>query len=210
MKIVIIASQKGGAGKSTLALHLAVLAAQDAPALAIDLDPQGSFAFWQDRREAETPLLIKGQAKQMPVYIEAAKSEGIETVIVDTAPHDSGAMADAMRHADIVLIPCRPSALDLHAVAPTLTMARTLKKPAHVVLSQTPPKRHGIEAQATQEARSLLEGQGASVAPTSIVSRAIAAQSVIAGLAVDEIEPNGLAAQEFRSLWAFIKQELNT
>lgn len=208
MKTIIIASQKGGAGKTTLSLHLAVLASLEGATLTVDLDPQGSLSFWHSRRQSETPLLIKGQADKLPVYVEAAQGEGVQYLIADCAPHDSGATAAAMRYADIVMIPCRPSALDLHAVAATLTMANTLNKPARIVLSQTPPKRHGIEATATQEARALLEDQGAIVAPVSIVSRSVAAQSVIAGQAVQELEPSGLAAQEFRGLWEFIKEEL--
>lgn len=209
MKTIAIASQKGGAGKSTLCLHLSVLAAQSGAALIIDLDPQGSVTFWHDRRESQTPLLIQGMAKELPIYLQAAKEEGVKTVLIDTAPHDSASMAAAMRVADLVLIPARPSALDLHAVAATLKMVQTIRKPAFVVLSQCPPKRGFGDPTAVTEARSVIASLGGKCAPVAISSRVIASQSIIAGQAVQEIEPGGAAAQEFAALWQWITKGPN-
>lgn len=205
MLTIAIASQKGGAGKTTLCLHLSVLAAERGPTLAIDLDPQGSLSFWHSRRQAPTPLLITGTADKLPVYIQAAKQEGIRFCLVDLPPHDSAATAAAMRVADIVLIPARPSALDLHAVSSTLDMVRTLKKRAAVVLSQCPAKRGFGDPQAVTDARKVIVDLGGSVCPVSITARVVAAQSVIAGQAVTEMEPDGAAAREFSSLWQWIE-----
>jgi len=209
MKTIAIASQKGGAGKSTLCLHLSVLAAQTGAALVVDLDPQGSVSFWHSRRASETPLLIQGDAKDLHIYLQAAKAEGVKTVLIDTAPHDSASMATAMRLADIVLIPARPSALDLHAVEATLKMVGAIKRPAYVVLSQCPPKRGFSDPASVTEARAVVESLGGTTAPVEISHRVIAAQSIIAGQAVQEIEPGGASAQEFAALWQWIKRELN-
>lgn len=204
MKTIVIASQKGGAGKSTLCLHLSVLAAKSGAALIVDLDPQGSVTFWHDRREAKTPLLIQGEAKELPIYLRAAREGKVSFCLIDTAPHDSASMAAAMREADLVLIPARPSALDLHAVSATLKMASTIKKPSFVVLSQCPPRRGFGEPTAVTDARTVVEDLGGKCAPVAVSSRVIASQSIIAGQSVDEIEPSGAAAQEFAALWNWI------
>jgi chromosome partitioning protein len=208
MKTITIAAQKGGAGKTTLALHLGTLAQADQPTLLIDTDPQGSLSFWASRREANTPLVVPIGAARLSEVTSTAKTEGIKYILIDTAPHDSASMAAAMRTADLVLVPARPSALDLHAIESTLTMAKTLKKRALVVLSQTPAKRAFLEPQAVKEAREVVEAMGGKVAQSFISSRVIAAQSVVAGLSVGELEPNGASAQEFSALWHEVKGEL--
>lgn len=208
MNTITIAAQKGGAGKTTLALHLGALAQADGATLLIDTDPQGSLSFWSSRREASTPLVVPINAGRLGEVTSTAKSEGIKFALIDTAPHDSASMAAAMRTADLVLIPARPSALDLHAIESTLTMAGTLKKRSLVVLSQTPPKRGFGEPLAVKEAREVVEAMGGKVAKAYISSRVIAAQSVVAGLSVGELEPNGASAQEFATLWQEVKREL--
>ena len=205
MKTITVASQKGGAGKTTLTLHLGTLAQQDGPTLLVDADPQGSLAFWFERREAERPLVIPIGPERLGGVLETAKGEGIKFCLVDTAPHDTAGMAAAMRPSDLVLIPARPSALDLHAIASTIRMAEALKKTALVVLTQTPPRRGFGEPTAIREAREVVQGLGATVAQAVIGARAVAAQSVIAGLSVGELAPGGASAAEFADLWKEIR-----
>lgn len=201
MRTITIAAQKGGAGKTTLALHLATIAQSDRPTLLIDTDPQGSLAFWYGRRQATTPLLITKGASHLPGIQKMAETEGIGWIIVDTAPHDSASMAAAIRAADLVLIPARPSALDLHAIEATLRMVKELKKPSLVVLSQCPPRRGFGDPLAVREAREVVGAMGGNVAEAFVTSRAIAAQSVVAGLSVGELEPGGQSAMEFERIW---------
>lgn len=201
MKTIAIASQKGGAGKSTLTLHLSVLAQETGKTLIVDIDPQGSTAFWHSRRENPYPILVQSVANQLGTVLDAARADDVAYTFIDTAPHDNASMAAAMRHADLVLIPARPSAFDLQATWPTLEMVKTLGKPYAVVLTQTPPKRGIADITTTTEARQLLSGQGAYVSPVTIAQRVVSAQSIIVGLAVNEIDPNSLAAQEYRALW---------
>jgi chromosome partitioning protein len=208
MQTIAVASQKGGAGKSTLCLHLSVLAQEVGPTLITDLDPQGSISFWHSRREAAAPLLVESTVSKLPVVIQAAEMEGVRFTFLDTAPHDSASMAGAMRAADFVLIPARPSALDLHAIGATLSMVRELRKPYAVVLMQTPARRGFTEPAAVSEARQVIEGQGGVVSPVYISQRVISAQSIIAGLAVNEIEPDGPAATEYRALWLWTMERL--
>jgi len=208
MKTITIAAAKGGVGKTTLTLHLGTLAQAEGPSLLIDTDEQKSLSFWSSRREATVPLVVPIGHTQLAEVIETARTEGIKFVLIDTAPHDAAGMAAAMRQADLVVVPTRPNALDLHAIETTLAMARTLRKQTLVVLSQTPVRRGFGDPQAVREARDLLAGMGATVAESFISSRVIAAQSVIASLSVGEIEPAGASAQEFTALWREINKGL--
>ncbi len=98
MRVIAFTSRKGGSGKSTLAAHLSVFADEpDAPALLIDCDPQGSLALWHELRQAETPVLVKCEARELAATIEAARRERGEWVLIDTPPHNTADIAAAMR-----------------------------------------------------------------------------------------------------------------
>jgi chromosome partitioning protein len=113
MKTVAVISQKGGAGKSTLALHLAVAAEIAGLAtIVIDLDPQASAATWKDLRKADTPSVTSVQAARLPQIMATAVEHGIQLAVIDTAPHSETAALAAARAADFILIPCRPAILD--------------------------------------------------------------------------------------------------
>jgi chromosome partitioning protein len=123
MKAIAIISQKGGAGKTTLSVHLATAAALPGHSAAIiDLDPQGTAASWGDRRQADAPEVASGQASRLGVLIEAAQY-GADLLILDTAPNADQTALRAAQLADLVLIPCRAATFDLEAIQATLTFA---------------------------------------------------------------------------------------
>jgi len=141
MKTIAIISQKGGAGKTTLSVHLATAAAiAGHNAAIIDLDPQGTAASWGDRRQAETPEVVSGQAARLSVLIEAAQENGADFLILDTAPNADQTALRAAQIADVVLIPCRAATFDLEAIQATLTLGQLAQKPSFVVLNA--PQRH--------------------------------------------------------------------
>lgn len=207
MKTVAFASQKGGAGKSTLAAHLSTLADADAsPALLIDIDPQGSLAFWHSLRAADTPALITATAKELPGILKDAKADGIAWTFIDGPPHDSAAIAAMMRAADLVIIPTRPSAFDLAAVSSTLKMVSAVKAAALVVINAAPAPRGFGQPAVTNEARGVLESMGATVWPEAIVQRAAMAHAIAGGMSVGELEPNSPADREMRKLWRDVRR----
>jgi len=202
MRVVAIMAQKGGAGKSTLALHLAVLAQQEGErVLLIDTDPQRSAGDWWRARDADTPEMVEASASTLPETLKAAKADGINLVIVDTAPHAQKEAADAANAADIVLVPCRPGILDLRAIGSTVDILRSAKTPGAIVLNQCPPGRGGKESAVVTEAREALEAYGLPVFPGAIGLRASLSHALISGEAVTEFEPKGRAAKELRALW---------
>lgn len=122
MKTIVLASQKGGAGKTTLAAHLAVVAEQEGagPAVLIDTDPQGSLSAWWNAREADAPALASTSLADLPAKLQALASAGFKLAVIDTPPAITAAIRDVVRLADLVLIPTRPSPHDLRAVGSTV------------------------------------------------------------------------------------------
>jgi len=209
MQTILVASRKGGSGKTTLAVHLATIADSPAqPALLIDADPQGSASFWYDRRVSTTPLLSAVAAGGVSQVLKDARSSNIATAIIDSPPHDAPGIGVLMRLADIAVIPTRPGPLDLAAVASTVEIARATKTPFIVLLNATPPPREGGEPSVVMEARQVLDSLGAPVLTRYVSQRAVLSHSLITGEAVNEFAPDSPAAQEIAAVWAMIRKVL--
>src|SRR3954463_5784507 len=142
MKCLAFVTQKGGAGKSTLAASLAVAAVEAAerPFL-IDLDPQGALLNWSQRRRADAPAVDRIGADQLAPALQGLAGNGYTLAIIDTQGIDSPAVAAAMRGSHLALIPSRPSALDIEASRPTLAALNRLQRPYAFILNQCPPSR---------------------------------------------------------------------
>src|SRR5271154_5895636 len=200
MKTLAIISRKGGAGKTTLAIHLAIAAEVAGVSTAIfDLDPQASAALWADRSEGKAPAVIPAPAPRLPALLAQAGQQDAGLVILDTAPHDDGIASEAASHADAILIPCRPSSLDLDAIGASIRLARAVNKPAYVVINAAPVQ--GVE---TDETRTALAGAGVELVPVVLHQRKAFAARMHEGRTAQEIEPNGKAAGEIRELMLWI------
>jgi len=200
MKTIAVISQKGGAGKTTLSVHLAVAAeSKGVSAAIIDLDPQSSAAGWGDSREAESPAVVSAQAARLAQVLEAAREGGAGIAILDTAPHSESTALAAARAADFILIPCRPAILDLRAIGSTIDLVKLANKPCAVVLNAVPPR--GGLAKDAQEA---IAGYGVGVAPVHFAQRAAFAHALTAGQTAQEYEPDGKAAEEALQLYMWI------
>jgi chromosome partitioning protein len=199
MKTITILSQKGGTGKTTLALHLAVAAeVAGHTAAVIDLDPQSSAGGWAESREPDKgPIVAIAHAPRLASILEAAASNGATLAILDTAPHAQGDALAAAQAADAILIPCRPGILDLRAIGASVQIAKLAGKPAAVVLNACPPQGKALADEAEQAVR----GYGVDVAPVRLVQRAAFAHSLTGGLTAQEYEPQGKAAEEITQLY---------
>lgn len=194
--------QKGGAGATTITVHLAI-AAQDAGrrAVIVDLDPQRSASDWGDRRELAEPPVIAATAAQLAAVIEAAEADGYDLVFVDTPPHSSAVSEAVARASDLALVPVRPSPLDVAALPPVLQMIERAQVPAFVVLNACPAS--STEA---AEAREYLEARHPSVPVWSgqLVDRAAFRRALTAGSAVTELGGDDRASGEIRELWEHV------
>ena len=202
MKTLAILSQKGGTGKTTLAINLSVVAARelDCPVTLIDLDPQASAASWSDSREETLPAVISAQANRLSQHIAAAKASGTRLVLIDTAPHSESAALAAARAADLVLIPCRPAILDLRAIRHTIDLINLAGVPGIVILNAIPPR--GTLA---EEAAEAIAGYGIPVAPIRLTHRTAYINSLTVGKSINEFEPKGKGAAELLRLLEWLQ-----
>lgn len=202
MRVIAFVTQKGGAGKTTLAVNCAVAAARKKQVLILDLDPQASAEGWYQDREEDSPRLVKTDSWSLPEAIAKAKAAGFEYVMIDTPGRDEPSVTAAIRAADFCVIPCRPTPVDLKAVPPTVATINRLDKQAIFVLSQTPPRGDRV-----REAEVGL-GMLGIVSPVRVVSRAAYQDAHGAGLGVMEYEPGGKAAREIAELWAWMTKKM--
>jgi chromosome partitioning protein len=208
MKTICLLAQKGGTGKTTLCLHLAVLAGEcGLDAAIIDIDPQASASAWRRRREAEVPEVLQRHARRLADELGRMKDQGRELVLLDTAPHSSQEAATAAAFSDLVLIVSRPAILDLEAIGESVKIVKQQGKRSAVVLNACPPPHRGGETAIVREAREALLAYGLPVAPVSISQRAAFGHALIDGRAVTEFETEGKAAQELRGLWDWIQSQ---
>ncbi len=205
MKTVAIVSQKGGVGKTTLALHLAVAAERDGKTtVIIDLDPQASASTWKDLREEETPIVQPAQANRLGIILAEAEKLGAAFVVIDTSPNSDGASLSAARAADLVLIPCRPHLLDLKAIGSSIDLAHLAKKPFAVVVNAVPPR-----GSLATEADTAIGIYDAPIAPVHLSMRAAYYHCLVNGQVAQEYEPTGKAAEEAFELYKWVRKQLD-
>lgn len=206
MKVVSFVTQKGGTGKSTLAVNLAVAAEADGEKVCIvDLDPQGTSANWYRTRSVDTPsLLDHDQAGDLSTTLPRLDRAGFTLVIVDTPGNDSHATRGAMRAADLCLVPVRPSEADVKATLPTLRALHDLNQEFALVINQAPVNRQA-KLTATVVMRMSAEGP---VLPLAVASRIDHQYAYALGQGITEFAPDGKGAGEVAELWAACRKRL--
>jgi len=203
MHIIVVASQKGGAGKTTLTRSLAVAAQQTAGRTALlDTDPQGSLTSWWNRRESETPILVKIAPADLESGIAKLETAGIEYLFIDTPPSVHPELAQILTHATLAVIPVRPSPDDLDAVGDTLALVEAAKCPFVFVLTQAKPRTR-LQMQAV-----LALAKHGKLAPTVIHDRTDFPTAAITGKTVTEVEQEGPSANEVRDVLNYVLTQL--
>lgn len=207
MQTLAVIAQKGGTGKTTLALSLAVVAeAAGRSVLVVDLDPQASACRWGDRRSADAPAVMDAQPARLGAALAKAAQAGIELVIVDTPARVEQAAAEAAKAADLVLIPCKPSILDLETLRTTAELVQgRAKRPPVVILNAVPAQGNRHE-----QAAEAIAGMGLMVCPVHVGQRVAFEYAAQAGLSVTEYEPDGRAASDIRRLYDAICRLVDT
>jgi chromosome partitioning protein len=211
MKVWSIVGQKGGSGKTTLALHLAIAAAKDRKVLVIDLDPQQSAERWHAIRQRVTgakddPSIAAGPYQKLPDMLRTARKLGAELVLIDTPPKLDKAIIPALKAATMVLVPLKSSILDLQALedsADLINLAKVRSKTA-VILNAVPTgqnRESAIKESLRTASRLKLE-----VVPERLSELQTFSQGLRTGRGVTETEKNGTAAKEvsalYQGLWA--------
>lgn len=204
VKTIAFISQKGGAGKSTLTIHMGVAASQGARKVAIvDTDPQESAAMWHRARQAVEPPVATASVSDLEQALSAAKADRYELVLVDSAPHVGPGAAIIARLADLVVVPVQPGPFDIGALPATIDLLQAAERRAVIVLSRCPSRSLDVES----ARRSIFE-MSLEIVPVSIGDRTIYRRALAHGLAVTEMQPNSIAAMEITNFYRWIESQL--
>jgi chromosome partitioning protein len=204
MRVIAVASQKGGSGKTTIAAHLAVRAdaVGQGPVVLIDTDPQGSLAEWWRARTEDTPQLASVRPEALAANLAELRSYGTALAVIDTPPALTGSIEQVIAMADLILIPVRPSPHDLRAAGGTVELARKAGKPFMFIVNSASPR-----ASITAQAVAALSEHGR-VAPVILYQRTEYAASMIDGRTVMETAAGGRSAQELAELWQCVYAQI--
>lgn len=206
MKTIALIAQKGGVGKTTIAVNLAVTAGMST--VLFDLDPQESAVMWADRRKSDSPHVEFLTERRLSEGLRVAKQEQYDLAIIDTPPAAGPQAYTAAQAANLVLIPCRPSLIDLDAIRRTAQLIKSAAVPAFVIFNTAPHSATTL----LEDARAIVEGAGLSVCPVILRERSVYRGSWPVGRTVVELEPNSKAAQEINKLkdWVLAQLQLST
>jgi chromosome partitioning protein len=200
LQVIAVVAEKGGVGKTTLALTLAVAAVQAGRKVAVfDLDPQATAAQWTDRRDNEFPWVVATPATRLDAAIANAKGQGVDFAVIDTPPHAGTDAVEAARRSDLVLVPVEPHLYTLETL-PKLGNLLSLAggTPAlFVVCKATTQGKEG------QDAAAYIKEQGFDVCPVTLHLRAAHRHAGNVGLTAQEYEPKGKAADESLQLYTY-------
>ncbi|CAA9306620.1 MAG: ParA-like protein [uncultured Microvirga sp.] len=201
MKAITFVTQKGGSGKSTLCISLAVAAQETGRSVCIlEMDRQATVSDWAEHRQSSSPEVAQIDAPQLDQVMQSLKGTAYDYVFIDTPGVDSPGTLSAIRAADLCIIPCRPTPADLRAFKPTLAAMYRLEKKFSFVLNQTPPRSYRI-----RDAADGLAVLGM-LPDINVVSRNDHQDAIGLGQGVTEYNPKGRAAEEIRRLWTWIER----
>jgi chromosome partitioning protein len=207
MEVWAVISQKGGSGKSTLSIHLAIMASAGGRAvLVIDLDPQRSAEKWSHQRSGDAPIIIAGETEKLPEMLATAQSMGVDLVVLDTAPRMERAAVSASKSADLLILPTRPTILDIPATQDTIEMADLAGQKGRAVIVLNGAISRTV---LPDEAKSVFEDMGVAVCPHTLGNRIDYQRALTEGKGVTEFNPKGKAAEEIRAVYEWICQYIS-
>jgi len=206
LKTISVLCRKGGTGKTTLAVNLAIAAFLDGHKVMLaDLDPQRSASDALRARRRPGPAFAESCAGKLFHAQTNAQREGVELLIVDTPAAPETDVAHAVSLSDLCLVVGRPSFLDLAPIVRSADTVRRLNRQGLIVLNQAHTNRPEVAPVAFPDVVEALRFCGLPLAPAGLRSRSVFQQAIAQGQSVMELEPGGAAAQDMSRLWAHLK-----
>lgn len=204
MDVLVLASRKGGVGKTTLSGHLAVEAERAGVGVValIDTDPQAGLTGWWKVRVSESIPMINVLPAGLGATLRELEAAGIALVVIDTPPSVTASISETVRHADLVVIPAKPSPHDLRAVGATVDIVEAERRPLVFVVNQATGR-----AKITGDAAVALSQHG-TVAPSTLHHRVDFAVSMTDGRTAVELDPKSKSAAEVTALWLYLADRL--
>lgn len=202
MKTILVSSQKGGSGKTTLVANLSVEAAKTGSVVLVDTDPQGTLTQWVYRRPVDTPVLVKAEISQLKIGLESIKKRSTSFVFIDSPPAIGTVIDVLVDVADLVLIPVKPSPADLWSVARTVQLVKEKNKKFLFILNQVKSN-----SAITAQAAAALSKFGP-VSSAFIGDRTIFASSLTSGNVASEISSKSPASMEIIKAWKDVEDVL--
>lgn len=205
MITIVVASQKGGVGKTTITGHLGVMLEnlQAGPVALIDTDPQSSLSNWWNERQADLPVFAAVDISKLALHLKNLEKSGIKIVIIDTPPAVTETIKKVISVADLVLIPTRPSPHDLRAVGSTIEIVEKFKKKLIFIINGSANR-----AKITSEAAIALSQYG-TVSPVVLHQRTDFAASMIDGRTVQELDVNSRSSIEIKELCNYVLKQVS-
>jgi chromosome partitioning protein len=205
MRTIAVIARKGGSGKTTVAVHMAIAAhLRGRRTLLADADPQRSSSTVLKARRGDGPAFTETSGPKLFALQVAALRANVDALMIDTAAGAEDELAHAIVLADLCLLVIRPTFLDFAAAIRTADVLRRLHKPGMIVLNQAPVSRAGTEPPLVKKAHEALRLMRLPVAPTILRSRAAFQSALETGCSAEEVAPDTPAAQEAADLWGFI------
>jgi len=205
MRTIAVIARKGGSGKTTVAVHLAIAAQlADRRTVIADADPQKSASEALKPRDPDGPRVIETTGRKLFALQVEIQRSGADLMVIDTAAGLEESLGHAIVLADLSLLVVRPTFLDIAAAVQSLQVIRRLRRPAMVVLNQAPVARDGTEPPSVKRALEALKIMRAPVVPAIIRARSIYQSALEVGRSAQELTPGAPAAREIGDLWAFV------
>lgn len=210
MRRLVLLSRKGGTGKTTLSVNLAVAAVGAGLKVAVaDLDPQSSACRWSDVRAKAEPSVKAVNSGTLFPYANNVERLGADLLIIDTPAGDTAAGQAAISIADLCVLITRPSYFDLEALAWAAEAVKARAKPGLIVLNQAPSPRGGVEPPIILRSAEAARKLGLPLARVGLRARVAFQDSLWRGEGVLEFDARSAAAEEIRRLWTEVSGLLN-
>jgi chromosome partitioning protein len=207
MRTIAVIARKGGSGKTTVAVHMAIAAhLRGRRTLLADSDPQCSSSTVLKGRRGDGPTYCETSGPRLFALQVAALRDGIDTLVIDTPAGAEDELAHAIVLADLSLLVIRPTFLDFAAAIRTSDVLRRLRRPGLIVLNQAPVSRGGTEPPLVKKAHEALRLMRLPVAPTILRSRAAYQAALETGCSAEELSGAAIASQEVADLWCYVER----